>query len=356
MSLLPHQIEGRAYPRLSSRQVVATLKHRAVLLSESKDPDDLFIDILDDEGVVIGGAPLSEIEVDWPIGRQPRKLTLPDGTVFETDDHDGIGQIIGTSGATELHKWEAFHPRLIGFVLACMAGVWIIYRYGLDILVSGAIALTPPVLIEQIDNGTMQFLDLRMAKESQLDAADMARAEDIFTNLIPHIEEVPKGTNFRLLFRDMPGMGPNAFALPGGTVVLTDTFLTDFPDEDIVASVIGHELGHVIERHGMRQLYRSLTAYILITLMAGETGPFLDEILLEGNALLSLSFSRAHERSADQFGVQLAHRAGYEPAGLKVFFQRIGEEYGEPPRWLSTHPGSAERAADIDGYIEALPQ
>lgn len=331
------------------------LKHRGVLHNESENPDDLFVDIVDGDGVVIGGAPLSQIEVDWPIGRQPRKLTLPDGTVFETDDHEGIGQIVGQSAATELHRWESFHPRLVGFVLACALGVWIIYRYGLDILVAGAIALTPPVLVEQIDKGTMQVIDFQMAEESQLDATDQARAEDIFATLIPHIEEVPEGTNFRLLFRDMPGMGPNAFALPGGTVVLTDEFVTQFSEEDVLAGVIGHELGHVIERHGMRQLYRSLTAYILITLMAGETGPFLEEILLEGNVLLSLSYSRAHERSADKFGVGLSHRAGYDPAGLKVFFDKIGETYGEPPRWMSTHPGSKERAADIDGYIEALP-
>ena len=355
MSLLPHQVEGRAYPRLSSRQVPAVLKHRTPLLSESKDPDDLFIDILDETGTVIGGAPLSQIEVDWPIGRQPRKLTLPDGTVFETDDHETIGQIVGTSAATELHKWEAFHPRLLGFVLACVVGVWIIYRYGLDILVAGAVALTPPPLVAQIDKGTMQVIDFQMAEETLLDTTDQARVEDIFANLLPHIEEVPKGTEFRLLFRNMPGMGPNAFALPGGTVVMTDEFVTSFPEEDVLAGVLGHEIGHVVERHGMRQLYRSLTIYILIAMMAGDTGPFLEEILLEGNVLLSLSHSRAHERSADKFGVALTARAGYDPAGLKVFFDEISGRFGEPPRWLSTHPGSNERSADIDGYIEALP-
>ncbi len=355
MSLLPHQVEGRAYPRLSSRQVAATLKHRAVMQSESEKPDDLFIDILDREGVVLGGAPLSQIEVDWPIGRQPRKLTLPDGTVFETDDHDAIGQIVGESNSTKLHRLEQFHPRLIAFVLACMVGVWVIYRYGLDILVAFAIWLTPPVLVAQIDKGTMATIDFQMAEASRLDANEQARVEDIFATLLPHIEDVPDGTNFQLLFRDMPGMGPNAFALPGGTVVMTDAFIRDFPDEDVLASVLGHEIGHVVERHGMRQLYRSLTVYILIALMAGDTGPFLEEILLEGNVLLSLSFSRAHERAADEFGVKLADRAGYDPAGLKIFFDEISKKFGEPPRWLSTHPGSKERAADIDGYIEALP-
>lgn len=354
MTQLPHQIEGRAYPRLSSRQVSATLKHRAVLLSESANPDELFIDILDDSGTVLGGAPLSQIDVDWPLGRQPRKLTLPDGTVFETDDHDGIGQIVGERKSAKLHRLEEFHPRLIGFVLACMVGVWVIYRYGLDILVAGAIWLTPPVLVEQIDRGTMATIDFQMAEETKLDATDQARVEDIFATLLPHVEEVPDGTNFRLLFRDMPGLGPNAFALPGGTVVMTDAFVKDFPNEDVLASVLGHEIGHVVERHGMRQLYRSLTIYILVALMAGDTGPFLEEILLEGNVLLSLSYSRAHERSADRFGVILADRAGYDPAGLKVFFDEISKKFGEPPRWMSTHPGSQERAVDIDRYIEAL--
>lgn len=354
MRQLPNQIEGRAYPRLSSRQVNATLQHREVLLSESDNPDDLFIDILDADGVVVGGAPLSQIEVDWPLGQQPRKLTLPDGTVFETDDHAGIGEIVGKSAATELHKWEAFHPRLVGFVLAAMLGIWLIYRYGLDILVAGAIWLTPPVLVEQIDKGTLAAMDFQIAEESQLDTSEKARVEDIFANLLPHLEDVPKGTNFTLLFRDVPRIGPNAFALPGGTVVMTDAFVKEFPDEDVLAGVLGHEVGHVVERHGLRQLYRSLTIYVLIALIAGETGPFLEEMLLEGSVLLSLNYSRAHERAADRYGVALTNRAGYDPAGLKVFFDKMAGKFGEPPRWLSTHPGSEQRSKDIDGYIEAL--
>lgn len=351
---MPNQIEGRAYARLSSRMEPATLMHRAALSSESNESGALFLDVLNAEGVVITGALLSDVAVDAPLARQPRRMTFPDGTLFETDDQEAIKGLVGQDRWGLLHQLEEFHPRLIAFVIACLAGVWIIYRYGLDILVAGAIWLTPPVLVDQIDRGTLQAIDFQMADASLLGAEDKAKVEDVFAALLPHVEQVPDGTEFRLLFRSMPGIGSNAFALPGGTVVMTDAFVREFPEEDVLAGVLGHEIGHVVERHGLRQVYRSLTIYILIALMAGDTGPILEDILLEGNLLLSLSYSRAHENSADEFGVELSDAAGFDPRGLTLFFERMGGKAEEPPQWLSTHPNSADRVKTINGFIQNL--
>ena len=152
----------------------------------------------------------------------------------------------------------------------------------------------------------------------------------------------------------MPEVGTNAFALPGGTMVMTDELIREFPNEDIIAGIIGHELGHVVEKHGLRRLYRSLGSYVLIALLAGDTGPMLKEILLEGNALLSLVYSRAQESAADGFGLTLSHRAGFDPAGLKVFFEKLGTEINDQVHWISTHPSHANRIEAIEFHINSL--
>ncbi len=348
--ILPDQISGRAYAPMSSHQFQAKL----VIRSKSDPGADNTVELTNEAGAIVSTAVVSDIKVEAPLGKQPRRLTFPDGAMFETGAHQKVEQLFGKDRLGWLHKLEAFHPRLIGIVLACGFAVWLIYRFGLDVLVAGAIALTPPLVVEQIDRGTLQAIDFQMAKPSTLSAEEKARVEDIFAKLLPHIATVPDGTGFQLLFRSMPGVGPNAFALPGGTVVMTDQFVKKFPEDDILASVLGHEIGHVVERHGLRQVYRSLTTYILVALIAGETGPLLEDVLLEGNLLLSLSYSRQHETSADRFGVGLANRAGFNPNGLRSFFERMAKTGGQPPQWLSTHPNSKDRVTSINGFIQEL--
>ncbi len=343
-------LQGHAYPHRTSRREDAVLETRA-------GGQDLWVDIKSPEGEVYESAYLSEVQVDPPLGRAARKLTLPLGTVFETDDHAGIENLTGETHGSKLHHWEAFSPRLVGVVVACLAAVWVLWRYGLDIMAAAAIAMTPAPVIEQIDRGTLQTLDFRLTKETTLDEQQQAQARQIYRRLVSELpEDVQEKHSFDLLFRSMPGLGPNAFALPGGTMVMTDQFIKDFPDDDVIAGVLGHEIGHVVEQHGLKRLYRSLSAYVLIAFLAGDVGPFLEDIVLEGNVLLSLKFSRDQETDADEFGLSLAKKAGYEPQGLKQFFEVLAKKYGdrEPPRWASTHPSNDDRLKAIDQFIDEL--
>ncbi|MEM6406948.1 MAG: M48 family metallopeptidase [Pseudomonadota bacterium] len=344
-------VEGEAYPANSSARKAGRLVTRPSL-----EGGDVHVDILDEAGLVVTGAALSEITVDPILGRAARRLHFPDGALFTSDDHDGIAALTGRGAGDALHKWEAFHPRLLGVVVALVFSCFLLWRYGLDLLVGAAIALTPPIVIEQIDRGSLQTVDFTMgAEETQLSAEEQARIQGIFTDLLAELPDgVREAHNFNLNFRDMERIGPNAFALPGGSVLMTDQFVDMFPGDHVIAGVLGHEIGHVVEQHGLQQTYRALGIYVLVGFLAGDTGPLLDEILLEGNLLLSLRFSREHEREADEFGVQLANAAGYDPAGLLGFFERLSGMGAEPAEWLSTHPNSAERVQQIEGYIDAL--
>jgi len=319
--------------------------------------EDLVVEIQGEERAVLGSALLSEVRVDPPLGTAPRKLTLPDGIVFETEDHDGIEALTGQTRGSLLHHYEGFNAQLIGVVAICLAVVWVLWRYGLNIMASVAITFTPPLVIEQIDAGSLQTIDFTMAEPSKLTGEQRGDVERIYRQLVRSLpDDVQRKHSFDLLFRDMPGMGPNAFALPGGTIVMTDAFVEQFSQRDVLAGVLGHEIGHVVEEHGLKRLYRSLSLYLLIAFLAGDTGPILEDVILEGNLLLSLSFSREQETAADQFGLTLAKKAGFNPGGLKAFFRMLGEKYSdrEPVQWMSTHPNNKERMKAIDAYIDEL--
>lgn len=348
-------IHGWAFPPLSSRRKAARLLTRAPLPGEGNSAEDLIVDLMEGDRVV-ASAPMSGLEVDIPVGRAPRKLTFPNGALFETEDHVAIQGLVGQTHGDWLHRSERFHPRLIGVVVVLIGACYVIWRWGLDMMVTVAIALTPPIVVEQLDKGTLRTIDLTMgAKETALSQEDRERVRGVFDALVAALPpDVAQDHRFELQFRSMPRVGPNAFALPAGTVVMTDQFVTQFPQDNVLAGVLGHEIGHVVERHGLRQTYRALGIYVIVGLMAGETGPFVEEILLEGNLLLSFRFSRAHETAADRFGVALSKEAGFDPLGLSLFFADMAKRGGQPPEWLSTHPSSAKRVEQIEALAREL--
>lgn len=303
-------------------------------------------------GGTMAEARLDAVRFDPPLGSLARKLRFPDGAEFETLDHDAIAALEPRSFWTRLHRWEKLHPRIILFVIGGVFGGWLVYTVALTALVNLAVALTPAPLVRAMDQSTLATLDRVLASETQLNASDRAEAREVFEDLRAVVPNARVAESMTLHFRELRGLGPNALALPGGTVVLSDELVSRF-DTDVVAAVLGHEIAHVTEEHALKRLYRSVGLYVLIALVAGETGPLLEDILLEGNVLLSLSFSRDQESEADQIGMRLADAAGYDAAGLQVFFRALAEQVGDGGGWLSTHPGNDDRLDAIEAYLES---
>ena len=100
--------------------------------------------------------------------------------------------------------------------------------------------------------------------------------------------------------------------------------------------------------HGLQQVYSSLSIYLLIALIAGDAGPILEELLLEGQLALSLTHSREHELAADAFGYELTDLAGFDPDGIKRFFQSLNGQELEGPEWLSSHPMFEKRLEALE--------
>ncbi len=141
----------------------------------------------------------------------------------------------------------------------------------------------------------------------------------------------------------------NAFALPGGYIVLFDGLLdfTKTPEE--VAGVLAHEMGHVIHRHGTQAMLRQMGLTLIFDFMMGGGGSYGAEL---GGLALALSYSREAELQADGTGIEILRRAGLRPSGLAAFFKRLQSEAGDvtgPFQILSTHPSFAARLDRLKG-------
>lgn len=146
---------------------------------------------------------------------------------------------------------------------------------------------------------------------------------------------------------DIPVM--NAFAMPGGRIVVTRELIAraDAPEE--LAGVIGHEIGHVYYRHSEAQMVRAAGVQILISIATGGGGS--DSISSLAGLAAIMRYSRAAEAEADNYALTLLTAAKVDPMGFKRFFERVLQEEGERPGGpigkiesvFATHPGTKER-------------
>ncbi len=155
----------------------------------------------------------------------------------------------------------------------------------------------------------------------------------------------------------------NAFALPGGFIYVTRGILTHFNSEAELASVLGHEIGHVTGRHGVEQQSKAQLAGIGLAVGAAVAGPEyggLVNMAGQGLGLLFLKFGRDHEREADDLGLRYMTRDGYRPDEMPKVFRTLervsaAQGAGRIPAWMSTHPNPGNRGARISQQIAELP-
>lgn len=154
--------------------------------------------------------------------------------------------------------------------------------------------------------------------------------------------------------------GINAFAAPGGTVMITRGMLDAVSNEAELACVIGHEIGHITRKHHLTVLQNSLRTRGLADLALSASGKNteLNKMLLnEGKEIFSKGLDRSAESEADADGVLLAAKAGYDPGACLAFMQRLAAMKSDSNALASlykTHPSAADRARDIEADLKKL--
>ena len=156
----------------------------------------------------------------------------------------------------------------------------------------------------------------------------------------------------------------NAFALPGGQIFITDALFARLETEGQLAGVLGHEIGHVIERHGAEHLAKArLTQGLVGAVAVGATDPDspvgAQQAALIASVvgqMINLRYGREDELESDEWGVILMLRSGYDPrAQIRVMeILRDAASRGSQPEFLSTHPDPGNRIERIRAIIDQL--
>lgn len=220
---------------------------------------------------------------------------------------------------------------------AFVAGMW----WGMPLVAASVVSYVPPRWEEKLGD---EALSLPIAGKRCPDAAGQAALEALTRRLLDGTD-MPYTVSVSV--RDSKMV--NAFAFPGGRIVLLDGLLQQAQSPDEVAGVLAHEFTHALKRHSMRALIANAGLSLLFELTAGGgTGVSLAFMLT------TLSYSRDMEAEADDGAVALSERAHIDSGGFAAFFERLDDKRGTRlPPYLSSHPAPQRRAESVREHTSA---
>ena len=299
---------------------------------------------------------LAETRVGEPLRNAPRTFDLPGGGLLQADHGPTLAQALRAAGVatSPVVAMQRAWPASLLALLLLIAASWWLYTDGLPALADRAANALSPALEERMGGQALAALDGTFLQPSRLDAA---RRDEIAHRFAAFRRAARVGAQTRLEFRFVEGdAGVNAFALPGGTVVLLDGMVEHAgKDDEMLLAVLAHEVGHQEHRHMTRSLFRALGGVALAGLLWGDYSS------VASNAAVlfgQLSYSRDDELAADDFAIAALGRAGVSPGALARFFWDIEskERGARAPSWASTHPDAGERAERATKAAEAYEE
>ena len=152
----------------------------------------------------------------------------------------------------------------------------------------------------------------------------------------------------------------NAFCLPGGKVFVYTGLFKYVANDDELAGVMGHEIGHALARHGAERMsageLQQMSGQVLSSVMQGRANPQNSAAVMQAFGIgtqlgIMLPHSRTQEYEADHIGLFLAAKAGYNPQATLNFWEKFSKNGQTPPEYLSTHPAPANRIQKIRALL-----
>lgn len=233
-----------------------------------------------------------------------------------------------------------------GTLLMVVLGLW----SGSDLLVELAVDRIPIEWEQKL--GETTYRDFLTHQEVMKEGPAVAALTEMTHRLTDPIPENPYTLAITVVKSDVV----NAFALPGGYIVVFTGLMKKAETPEEVAGVLAHELNHVLQRHGLERIVKQLGFVAVVSIVLGNQQGLGGVMKQLGMELMTLKFGRAQETEADLTGLQLLYRAKINPNGMITFFQRLAEKDEGRVEWLSTHPMSSARADRLKAELADMPE
>ncbi len=167
-------------------------------------------------------------------------------------------------------------------------------------------------------------------------------------------KDLPLDPYYVLEFRAGAVLGPNAFAFPGGIVIITDEMVQLAENTEEVLAVLAHEIAHVELRHTMRSVLQNSAIGLIVATVTSDAASLGAAVTALPMILAQTKYSRDFETAADDYAFRLLKQKGYSPIAFASLMERLAEEHGDAMdgfAWISTHPVTSERVMNARNAV-----
>jgi predicted Zn-dependent protease len=291
---------------------------------------------------------LADVRASPRVGNTRRHLYFADGSQCESDDNDAIDEMFaGVRGAAPgrlLHRWESrFGYVLLALALAAVS-VWAGVTFGVPALAKQVAFSLPAATDRMLGREILDALDKTVLQQTGLPPKRQAEVRTLFANVTASIQGA---ADYRLELRASKRIGANAFALPSGIVVVTDSLIELAASDDEIVAVLAHEIGHLRQRHALRRVLQDSAMALVVIAVTGDIGSLVSVTAALPALLVQSKYSRDFEREADDFAFEYLKRRGIPTESLVGILLRMEKQPGAAghiPDYLSSHPAALERA------------
>jgi Zn-dependent protease with chaperone function len=340
---MSEMLEGRYFYPNAARHVPA----------RASVPEKRTLQIEDESGAVLAQTRSRDVKVTARLARLTRRFDLADGSRFETDDNDGADALLRAlrklrRGRLTDRLERAWPVVGLALIVTVTAGVFFLAQ----IVPHAAewIALrTLPEVAHPMSEQTLMALDRAALKPTALTPADQAKATALFARTASHAKG-GRGS-YRLVFRGGGVIGPNAFGLPDGTVVMTDELWKSVRNDAEIEGVFAHEMSHVDHAHQLQEVIEAALVPAALAIFTGDVSQVGQMSAILPGIVLSASYSRGFEQQADDDGAATLRSMGEKPSHMADLLERLeNKECGKKGcgrSWIGDHPDTALRAARL---------
>lgn len=334
------QFDADYYDGISPRaqRVLVTIAHNAFTFSATSTSSD-------NTSQTNLTAHITDCHIQAKLGRGKRLIDLPDGGRLETDFQDLEPHLPKKSAHL---CWRAIRYAeshlvivifaLIGIVLSSL----LLLKYGVPVAAKFAALATPPSIEKDLGKQTLEALDhqkLGYFTASELSDAKKSAIQEALKDLCLKTRDCP---SYQLTFRKSPAIGANAFALPGGYLIMTDELVALAKDNNEIIAVLAHELGHVKGRHALRQTLQGTISGIIVVAITGDVSSIAAGLPA---LMLNMSYSRDLELDADHYALKSLKTACIPTQSFATLLLKLEKSHGgtATPEMISSHPNTKAR-------------
>ena len=284
-----------------------------------------------------------------------KSIFLENGSLFVTKEELNAIDLKSLIPKTELilKNLDKFRLKSVIIILLTIIVLVIGYRFLFISFSSTLVYFFPHNWEQKIGESTYKTLSKTLLEKSELPEKRITEIKDKSEKIFKHSGLYK---NPEIKFNKSNILGPNALALPGGPIIITDDLVKLLKDDDLILSVIAHEIAHIKERHSLQQIVEITGLSSIAWMIFGLDESILEEIVFIGINIWGLKKSRDLEKDADIIALKLLEKSGMSKTSFLQAIEKLTNHYCIATKieksvcmnevksgWLSTHPSGAER-------------